>query len=162
MENALKNMVADKKSETLQKNKEGTIEMKLINIKSKSGIKKYLTTRTNFGYSESLKLIHRLSHPIDMRFFCIPMGLMRARNILNTSRPNVSGLVSQSLPHFVRDFLKRIHKMTNTIIKKINELNKLLGKVYENTDSVSVAMRCSEIRKELAQLSAEIKGNANG
>lgn len=124
MENALKNMVAYTKSKNLQKKKEGIIEMNLREIKSMSGVKKYLTTRTLFGYSESLKLIHRLSHPIDMRFFCIPMGLMRARNILNTSRPNVSGLVSQSLPHFVRDFLKRIHKMTNTIIKNIiEELN---------------------------------------
>lgn len=124
METTLKNMVANKKSKKNKKTKEGTIEMNLREIKSISGEKKYLTTRTIFGYSESLKLIHRLSHPIDMRFFCIPMGLMRARNILNTSRPNVSGLVSQSLPHFVRDFLKRIHKMTNTIIKNIiEELN---------------------------------------
>lgn len=136
METTLKNMVANKKSKKNKKKKEGIIEMGLSEIKFKSGVKKYLTTRTLFGYSESLKLIHRLSHPIDMRFFCIPMGLMRARNILNTSRPNVSGLVSQSLPHFVRDFLKRIHKMTNTIIKNIieelnqpiNSLNDRLGK----------------------------------
>jgi hypothetical protein len=99
--------------------------MGLSEIKFKSGDKKYLTTRTLFGYSESLKLIKRLSHPIEMRFFCIPNGWMIARNILNTSKVFLIGFSESTLPHVVRGFLKRIKKMTNTIIKKITEeLNK--------------------------------------
>ena len=123
METTLKNMVANKKSKENKKTKEGTIEMNLREIKSISGIKKYLTTRTLFGYSESLKTIKRLSHPIEMRFFCIPNGWMIARNILNTSKVFLIGFSESTLPHVVREFLKRIKKMKENLQNIIEELN---------------------------------------
>lgn len=78
-----------------------------------------LTNESGMFYAESLNLIHRLSHPSDLRIFCIPAGLSRAGNILNTSQSYVSGLVSQ--PHLILlgKILKRIHIMTNTIINSL-------------------------------------------
>ena len=92
--------------------------------------KKFLTSESLGCYSESLNLIHRLSHPIDLRFFCIPLGLMRAENIKNISQPCVSGLVSQ--PHLMKlgKLLKRIHTMTN--LSNIYGVYAKLGKILKN------------------------------
>lgn len=164
MEIALKNLVADEKSQNDKKTKKG-VEMNLREIKSMSGLKKCLTRIKNSGYSvfrAQNSNTSGISAPERIGDFFISDFIGSARNILNNSACLVSRF-ELPIPHVLRELIKKGYKkMTNTIIKKINELNKLLGKVYENTDSVSVAMRCSEIRKELAQLSAEIKGNANG
>ena len=58
-------------------------------------------------------------------------------------------------------FLKKVYKMTNTIIQKISEIRYILDAVYANTDSQQLAMRCFAVRKELADIIIEILDEQN-
>lgn len=80
-------------------------------------VKKLLTIESKRGYSESLKLIKRLSHPLDLRFFCTPNGQSRVGNILNTNRVILIGFSEAAHAHTSVGLLKRIKKMTKSIKK---------------------------------------------
>lgn len=71
-----------------------------------------LTNSLAGNYAESLKLIARLSHPSDLRFFCNTYGQSIAGNTLNTGRAFVISFSEAAHTHFFVGLLKRITKMT--------------------------------------------------
>ena len=123
MENALKNMVADKKSKNLQKKKEGIIEMNLREIKSKSGDKKYLTTRTNFGYSESLKTVNAAFTPRKSVFFISILRGMRVGNIQYRPKHTFTAFSESPTCSFFRWLLRKVNTMKENLQNIIEELN---------------------------------------
>lgn len=123
MENTLKNMVANKKSKKNKKTKEGTIEMNLREIKSMSGVKKYLTTRTLFGYSESLKTINAAFTPRKSVFFISMLRGMRVGNIQYRPKHSFMAFSESPICSFFRWFLRKINDMKENLQNIIEELN---------------------------------------
>lgn len=128
---------------------------KMTKIKKHDIIKKILTNESDGLYTESLKTSSAAFAPVTSDFFVSLWG-MRVEN--NQYRPKPSELAFSESPanSFFGGLLKKVQKMTNTIIKKIHELRILLDELYANTDSSYIATRCSETRKELASLSTDI------
>ena len=126
MENALKNMVANKKSKNLQKKKEGIIEMNLREIKSMSGLKKCLTRIRNSGYSvfrAQNSKVSGVSAPERIGDFFISDFIGSARNILNNSACLTSRF-ELPIPHVLRELIKKgSKKMKENLQNIIEELN---------------------------------------
>ncbi len=120
--------------------------------------KNILTTESGVFYTESLKRKTRLSPPsVLVIFLYLPKWRMIAGNILNTGRACLFyGFSESATSQICVAFLKKVKQMTNTIISKISEVRYILDAIYANTDSQHLAMRCSAVRKELADLIIEI------
>jgi hypothetical protein len=149
MENALKNMVANKKSKTLQKNKEGTVEMNLKDIKSMSGVKKYLTTRTLFGYSESLKTTKAAFTPRKSVFFISMLRGMRVGNIQYRPKQSLVAFSESPICSFFRWFLRKTKDMKENLQNIIEELNQPINSLNDRLG-------------KFALLEIYAKENANG
>lgn len=119
---------------------------------------KLLTNKPAAVYAESLKTAtigFRTRQICD--FFVFANWRMRAENILNISQGFIVAAFSESATfHNCVAFLKKATKMTNTIISKISEIRSILDDVYANTSSQPLALHCSAVRKELADLIIEI------
>ena len=127
----------------------------MTNKKKYDIIKKVLTNESDGLYTGSLKTSSAAFAPVISDFFVSFWG-MRVEN--NQYRPEPSELAFSESPanSFFGGLLKKVQKMTNTIIKKIHELRILLDELYANTESTYIATRCAETRKELAKLSIDI------
>lgn len=149
MENAFKNMVANKKSKKNKKTKEGDIEMKLREIKSMSGVKKYLTTRTLFGYSESLKTVKSAFAPRQSVFFISMLRGMRVGNIQYRPEHNLTAFSESPTCSFFRWLLRKVKKMKENLQNIIEELNKPINALSDRLG-------------KFALLEIYAKENANG
>lgn len=120
--------------------------------------KNILTTESGVFYTESLKTSLRGFRTRQIcDFFVFAYGRMRAENISNIGQSIRKLAFSESARHSILVvILKKVYKMTNTIISKISEVRYILDAIYANTDSQHLAMRCSAVRKELADLIIEI------
>ena len=120
-------------------------------------MRKLLTNNINSGYTESLKTsIHGFRTRQICDFFVRPYGWMRAENIQYQPKLLYTAFSESTLPQIARGLLKRIYKMTNTIISHLLETRNLLDIVYSNTESDNLALRCSVVRRELANIVAEM------
>lgn len=115
-----------------------------------------LTNESGMFYTESLKTVIPAFAPVRFAIFLyLPMARTRAEN--NQYQPSLYYSFSESLPlSYLVALSKKVIQMTNTIIEKISEVRYILDALYTNTDSQQLAMHCSVIRKDLADLIIEI------
>ena len=128
---------------------------KMTKTKKHDIIKKVLTNESDGLYTESLKTVKAAFAPVTSDFFVSLWG-MRAEN--NQYRPEHSLTAFSESPanSIFGGLLRKVKDMTNTSIQKIHELRMILEELYENTECSYIATRCSEVRKELAQLTVDI------
>lgn len=118
---------------------------------------KLLTNKPAAVYAESLKLVNAAFAPVRYAIFLyLPNGRMIAENISNIGRAFVNSFSESARHSTLSGILKKVNEMTNTIISKINEIRSILDDVYANTSSQPLALHCSSVRKELADLIIEI------
>lgn len=123
--------------------------MNLREIKSISGIKKYLTTRTNFGYSESLKTVKSAFTPRQSVFFISTLRGMRVGNIQYRPEHNLTAFSESPTCSFFRWLLKKVKKMKENLQNIIEQLNQ---PIKDLDDRIS----------KFALLEIYAKENANG
>ncbi len=119
--------------------------------------KNVLTTESGVFYTESLKTTNTAFAPVRYAFFLYPyMGEKSRKYIEYRTKSLLVAFSDSPALSFLRRLLRKTNKMTNTIISKISEVRYILDAIYANTDSQHLAMRCSAVRKELADLIIEI------
>ncbi len=123
---------------------------------NKYGIINMLTNESNGLYTESLKTSSAAFAPVSISDFFVSFWGMRVENIQYRPEPSELAFSESPANSFFGGLLKKVQKMTNTIIKKIHELRIVLDELYANTESSWLAHRCSETRAELAKLSTDI------
>ena len=128
----------------------------MTNTKKYGIIKKVLTNESDGLYTESLKTANTAFTPRQSVFFMPFLWGMRAENNQYQPKPLLAAFSESPANSFFGGLLKKASKMTNTTIQKIHELRIILEELYENTECSYIATRCSEVRKELAQLTVDI------
>lgn len=128
----------------------------MTNTKKYDIIKKVLTNESDGLYTESLKTANTAFTPRQSVFFMPFLWGMRAENNQYQPKPLLAAFSESPANSFFGGLLKKANKMTNTTIQKIHELRIILEELYENTECSYIATRCSEVRRELAQLTVDI------